>query len=416
MEAAMAMTATEQRVLDAYDAGEMLALAGDLVRLPSFTTQETSVAHHLARFLGQRGFAVELQEVEPGRLQCIARLPGAGGGRSLMLNGHTDIDPLTVGWRRNPWEPVIEGDRLYGHGLANMKGGVAAMIEAALVLQRAGAPLRGDVVIAAVVGELQGGVGTVHLLGRGVRTDAAIVAEPYGARNVTTVHSGRWQAAITTFGRAVHHSRREQGADAIAAMVDVIREVNRVPLSGGQWAKVPGIPRLNVGSLIGGHGPDHDVAGAYYVADICTAIVDIRHGPGQSSESMTADLKAAIERALGAHPGIRYEVVAPPPAQFRNGRHQFPVFDLPLDQPIVGVVGRNVEAVTGRAPDAVGVHMPGSLASDDTGHLWEAGISCVLYGPTGPREPVGDADGCVFIHEMETCAKVMALSALEFCR
>jgi acetylornithine deacetylase len=412
------VTATEQQVLAAYDQREMLELAKDLVRLQSFTTQETSVAQYLARFLGQRGLAVELQEVEPGRLQCIARMSGAGGGRSLMLNGHTDIDPLNVGWRRNPWEPVIEGDRLYGHGLSNMKGGVAAMIEAALVLQRAGVRLRGDVVIAAVVGELQGGVGTVHLLERGVRTDAAVVAEPYGARNVTTVHGGRWQAAITTHGLAVHHSRREQGADAIAAMVDVIREVYRMRLSGGDWVKVPGIPRLNVGSLIGGHGPDHDIAGAYYVADICTAIVDIRHGPGQSGASMTADLKAAIERGLGgAHSGIRYEVVAPPPAQFRNGRHQFPVFDLPLDQPIVSTVTHKVETVTGRPPNSVGVHLPGSLASDDTGHLWEAGIPCVLYGPTGPRDPaVEGVDGCVLISEMETCAKVIALSALEFCQ
>jgi acetylornithine deacetylase len=410
----MAVTATQQRVLEAYDRSEMVELARDLARIPSFTTQETPVAQHLGRYLGQRGLAVDLQEVEPGRLQCIARMPGTGGGRSLMLNGHTDIDPLTVGWQRDPWEPAIEGDLLYGHGLANMKGGVAAMIEAVLALRRAGARLRGDVVIAAVVGELQAGVGTVHLLRHGVRTDAAIVTEPYGARNVTTVHAGRWQAAITAYGRAVHHARRDLGADAIAAMVDVVREVNRLTLSGGPWDKVPGIPRLNVGSLIGGHGPDHDVAGAYYVADVCTAILDIRHGPGQSAESMTADLKAATERALAAHPGIRYEIVAPPPARFRNGRHQFPILDLPLDQPIVGVVARHVEAVTGRPPDAVGVHPTGSRASDDTGHLWEAGIPCVLYGPAGPRALTAD-DGCVSIGEMETCAKVIALSALEFC-
>jgi acetylornithine deacetylase len=411
------MTATTaQRVLDGCDRAEMIDLASDLARLQSFTTQETPVARYLERFLGQRGFAVEVQEVEPGRLQCIARLPGAGGGRSLMLNGHTDIDPLTVGWRRDPWTPVIEGDLLYGHGLLNMKGGVAAMIEAALALQRAGARLRGDLVIAAVVGELQGGVGTVHLLEHGVRTDAAIVTEPYGARNVTTVHAGRWQAAITTYGRGIHHSRREQGADAIAAMADVIRELNSLELSGGRWAKVPGIPRLNVGSVIGGHGPEHDIAGAYYVADICTAIVDIRHGPGQSWASLTADLEAAIRRVLPAHPGIRHEIVAPPPARFRNGRHQFPVFDLPADQPIVDTVVRCVERVSGKPPDAVGVHVPGSLASDDTGHLWAAGIPCVLYGPTGPRDPAAGADGCVSISEMETCAKVIALSALEFCQ
>jgi acetylornithine deacetylase len=227
------VTTTAQRVLDSYDRAEMVELATDLARIPSFTTQETAVAQYLARYLGDRGLAIELQEVEPGRLQCIARVRGSGGGRSLMLNGHTDIDPLTLGWRRNPWEPVLDGDRLYGHGLVNMKGGVSAMIESVLTLQRAGITLRGDVVIAAVVGELQAGVGTVHLLEHGVRTDAAIVTEPYGARNVTTVHSGRWQAAITTYGRAVHHNRREQGAvDAIAAMLDVVREVSRTSLSG----------------------------------------------------------------------------------------------------------------------------------------------------------------------------------------
>jgi acetylornithine deacetylase len=410
-------TTTEQKVLDAYDRDEMLVLAQDLARIPSLTTQETAVARYLERYLGTRGFAVEMQEVDSGRFQCLAWMRGTGGGRSLMLNGHTDVDPVVVGQRRDPWTPTIEGDRLYGHGLQNMKGGVAAMIESALMLQRAGARLRGDLLIANVVGELQAGAGTVHLLERGVRTDGAIVTEPYGARNVTTVHSGRWQAAITTYGRGMHHSRREQAADAIAAMLDVIREIYQMRLSGGTWEKVPGVPRINVGSLIGGHGPDADVAGAYYVADVCTAIIDVRHGPAQSDTSMTADLKAAIERGLSAHRGIRYEIVAPPPARLRNGRHQFPVFDLPLDQPIVGVVARHLETVTGKPPEAIGVHpTTGSLASDDTGHLWKVGIPCVLYGPTGPREPTGDPDGCVSISEMETCAKVIALSALEFCQ
>jgi acetylornithine deacetylase len=310
---------------------------------------------------------------------------------------------------------VVEGDRLVGHGLVNMKGGVTAMIEAALLLRRAGVRLRGDLVIAAVVGELQGGAGTVHLLERGVRTDAAIVAEPYGARNVTTVHAGRWQAAITTYGRSVHHNNREGGRDAIAAMLDVIREIYGMRLSGGEWAKVPGIPRLNVGSLLGGHGPEHDIAGAYYVADICTAILDIRHGPAQTDQSLRADLKGAIERALAGHADIRYEIAAPPPARFKNGLHQFPVLDLPLDQPIVGVVARAVEAVTGKPPDSIGVHIPGSRASDDTGHLWKAGIPCVLYGPTGPRDPALGPEGSVFVGELETAAKAIALSALEFC-
>ena len=414
-DAGMSLSAAQEQALAAYDPQELLGLAMDLARIPSFTTQETPVAEFLAAFLRDRGFATDLQEVEPGRFQCIARLPGARGTPSLMLNGHTDVDPLTLGWRGDPWRPRVEGDRLYGHGLFNMKGGVAAMIEAALALQRAGVALQGDLVIAAVVGELQGGVGTVWLLESGLRTDAAIVTEPYGARNVITVHSGRWQGAITLYGKALHHMQREDAADAIGAMADVIREVRRVRFSGGEWSKVPGIPRLNVGSLIGGHGPDLDVAGAYYVADVCAAIVDVRFGPAQSPGSIVADVRDAIERALAGHRGITYEVTSPPAARFRNGRHVFPVFDLPLDQPIVGIVSRSVETVTGRRPETVGVHLPGSRASDDTGHLWQAGIPCVLYGPSAPFDP-SEADGFILISEMETCAKAIALSALEFLR
>jgi acetylornithine deacetylase len=63
----------------------------------------------------------------------------------------------------------------------------------------------------------------------------------------------------------------------------------------------------------------------------------------------------------------------------------------------------------------VGVHLPGSRASDDTGHIWQAGIPCVLYGPIGPLVPGDEADGCILISEMEICAKAITLSALEFC-
>ena len=408
-------TSAQGSVLRQVDRQEMIDLAIALARLRTFTTEETSAALFLEDYLGSRGFETELQEVEAGRFQCIAYLRGKGGGRSLMLNGHTDIDPLTSGWSRDPWQPCIEGDRLYGHGLFNMKGGVAAMIAGALALRRSGVHLRGDIIVAAVVGELQAGVGTVHLIQSGTRPDAAIVTEPYGARNVITVHSGRWQAAITTLGRAVHHAVREQSLDAIASMTDIVRELNRLHLTGGEWSKVPGIPRLNVGTIIGGHGPDLDTAGAYYVSDRCTAIVDIRHGPGQTEESMTADLRRAIDHALLSHPGLSYVIEAPPPSHLRNSRYQFPVFDLPLVEPIVSVITHSLLAVTGAPADVVGVHIPGSRASDDTGHLWRAGIPCVLYGPAGNMDATLEIDGFVPISEMEICAKTIALSALQWC-
>jgi acetylornithine deacetylase len=99
----MADRAAQQRVLAQVDPADLVGLASALIRIPSFKTEETPVARFLAPFFRERDYRVELQEVEPGRLQAIATLPGTGGGASLMLNGHTDINALTRRWKRDPW-------------------------------------------------------------------------------------------------------------------------------------------------------------------------------------------------------------------------------------------------------------------------------------------------------------------------
>ena len=153
------MASARDRILGEVHPDEVVEeLAKDLVRIKSYTTDETPVAEFLHGYLRKQGFESQLQEVDPGRFQTVARLPGRGGGQSLMYDGHIDIDPIPGGWTRDPWTPTIEGDRFYGAGIYNMKGGVAAMVMAAVAARRAGVPLRGDVWLACVVGELQGGV------------------------------------------------------------------------------------------------------------------------------------------------------------------------------------------------------------------------------------------------------------------
>ena len=125
-------------ILSQVDEKAIVDLASELIKIPSFKTEETPVAHFLADFLGQRGYQVDLQEVELGRFQTIATLKGTGDGRSLMLNGHTDINSLSRRWRRDPWTPIVEGDRLYGHGVQNMKGGLASVIMAAEAVRQSG--------------------------------------------------------------------------------------------------------------------------------------------------------------------------------------------------------------------------------------------------------------------------------------
>ncbi len=124
-------TEATQRILDSVDRDEMLRLAQELIRIPSFKTEESDVARFLGEYLGGRGYEVDLQEVEPGRFQTVAILRGSGGGKSLMLNGHIDIDPLAMGWKRDPWTPSIEGDFIFGGGIRNMKSGVSSLVTAA---------------------------------------------------------------------------------------------------------------------------------------------------------------------------------------------------------------------------------------------------------------------------------------------
>lgn len=410
------MNEQSQRVLAEIDAQKIVALASDLIRIPSFKTEETPLAEWCAAFFTERGYDVELQEVEPGRFQVIARLKGSGGGQSMMFNGHLDIDPLSLGWRHDPWQPAVEGDRLYGAGVMNMKGGDAAMISAAEAIRASGVEIAGDVVVALVVGELQGGVGTVHLLERGLRTDAAIVPEPFGADAVVTTHAGVTEMAISTIGYSRHITDRTGAIDAIDLMMKAIPVIKATRFRANASPKLPALPLLNVGGIIGGRGREHDLKGPNFTSDYCTVFVDVRFPPGQTAATVEADLRAALDALAAADPDFRYEIEHPLPARYGALTVTMHPTDIPLDQPLVQTLLRRYREVVGRDPRDVGVSLPMSYAGNDTAHLWKAGIPCVLFGPSGgwdesPEEP----DQYISISEMVTCAKVMALTALDIC-
>ncbi len=408
--------AIAERVLACVDRDAMVDLACQLVRIPSFCPDETPVARFLADYFGQRGYEVELQEVEPGRLQTIATLRGAGGGRRLMLNGHLDINSLARGWTRDPFTPWVEGDRLYGHGVQNMKGGVATMIQAAEAVRQSGARLAGDLVLACVVGETQGGEGTHHLMERGFRTDMAVIAEPYGLGNLVTVHGGIVHLAIHTYGVTGHISQIEQTVSAVLKMTDVVRALQRVQFTYRPHPELPALPRLNVGSIIGGRGERYVLTEPPYVPDLCTIIVDVHFVPGQTVESIVADLRRALDPLRAADPALRYEIEIPPPAFFKGRRRLVmePV-DVPRDTYVVHAVARHHEAVTGRPPAVVGALLPMSYSAGDTSWLWKAGIPCLHYGPGGGFLETGPGGSYTIISEMVACAKVLALTALDVC-
>ena len=406
-------SAEARRVLDSVDPQEMVRLAENLVRVPSFKTEETDVARFLADFFSERGYEVQLQEVEPGRFQTIGLLRGSGGGMSFMLNGHTDIDPLAMGWRRDPWSPRVEDDRLYGAGIRNMKAGLASMITAAEAIRLSGIDRRGDIILACVVGELQGGVGTLYLCEHGPLADMAVVPEPHGANNILTTHAGVVELAVHIIGNSRHIVRKDEAIDAIAKMAKAIPAINNVEFTFTPREDLPGLPRINVGAIVGGRGRDYDLRGPNWVSDFCTALVDVRFLPGMSSDSVRADIARALDALKRDDPDFAYEIEMPPDPKHRVFTRVMEPFDLPKDEPIVEAVLRSFRTVTGREPDGFGTVLPGSYTGDDTTHLWRAGVPCLLYGPAGASESETIPDEYVRIPDMEQVARVLALTALD---
>jgi acetylornithine deacetylase len=299
----MADRGAEHEVLKHIAQEELVDLGKSLIRIPSFIGEETPIARWVASYLSARGYEVELQEVEPGWFQTVAILKGSGRGRSLMFNGHLDINPLAAGWSRDPFDPWIEGNKLYGAGIRNMKSGVASMIHAAEAVRKSGVRLAGDLVIACVVAELQGGLGTKYLIDKGYKTDVAVVTEPYGAHHVVTKHAGMTNFSLHVKGK--HPAGDDvHGVDAIPKMIKAINAVYATKLTYRPW-DVPGLPWLKIGSIIGGRGETYDLRSVSRNADLCTAFIAVSTVPGMTPEDHPGRFGANLEPTQAPRPGLR---------------------------------------------------------------------------------------------------------------
>jgi len=198
----------EDAVLEQVDRNRIVELACNLANIVSITGEEEEVAKYLGGEFEKLGMEVEYQYVEDGRPNIIGRLKGTGGGATLMFNAHMDHFD-------NPQETVVEDDRIYGRGLVNMKAAFPCYIEAVAALQKAGVKLKGDLIIAGVVGEIEkaqvgrfqgktyrgAGVGARYLMDHGVMADMCIVGEPTGL-HLQIGNAGLIWARVSVDGKA----------------------------------------------------------------------------------------------------------------------------------------------------------------------------------------------------------------------
>lgn len=369
----------------------LIRLAQDIVRIPSYAGEEAKVAEFLAARLEEIGLEVNMMDVAPGRPNVIGRLRGTGGGMSCILNGHTDHNMFGEGWNRDPFGGEVEDGWLYGIGAVNMKGPLAAITGAVEALVNSKIQLFGDVIVEFVVGELNGGVGTRHTLENRIVADVFVVAEPTEL-NLLTSHAGITTLRITTIGKVGHYISSTKKISAIDKMIPVIKALgpSMVPLSPDGWLKFPPVtgfedmPQLNIGTIKGGISKDYKDWRPSLAPDRCSIVVDIRTIPGQTGETVLRDAQKLLE-SLGASDSDLEAEVEILDTPFIN----HPPFHIERNEPIVRWCEQAHLEITGQKVNAGGI-APYKLQGTDAVKLAGAGIRGVVYGPGGKYVSVPD--------------------------
>ncbi|MFA5538536.1 MAG: acetylornithine deacetylase/succinyl-diaminopimelate desuccinylase family protein [Gemmobacter sp.] len=423
------LSAAETRIFDAIAArrGSLVTLTQDLIRIPTLNPPGRNyreICDYLAARLERQGFAVEFIRAEgaPGdsdrhpRWNLLARREGTGAGDCVHFNSHHDVVEVGHGWTRDPFGAEVEGDRIYGRGSCDMKGGLAASVIAAEAFIAACPDFRGAIEISATADEESGGFGGVaYMAERGyfdpARVQHVIIPEPLHKDRICLGHRGVWWAEIETRGRIAHGSMPFLGDSAIRHMGAVLAEIEATlyPLLAGKRTEMPVIPEgarqstLNINSIHGGEAepePGYTGLPAPCVADRCRIIIDRRFLIEEDIATVKSEVAALLERVKAERPNFQYEV-----------RDLFEVQPSMTEKeaPVVRTVAGAIERVLGRHAEYV--VSPGTY---DQKHIDRIGRlkNCIAYGP-GVLDLAHQPDEWVGIGDMMDSAKVMALTLAE---
>jgi acetylornithine deacetylase len=348
---------------------------------------ETEAAAFVAGWAREAGLEVELVEPTPERPSVVAAARGSGGGRSLLLCGH--LDTVGTGAMQAPFEPRIEGDRLYGRGAYDMKAGVAA----ALVACRDAAELElaGDVLVAAVADEEHASLGVQEVLAT-VEADAAIVTEPT-EMEIAIAHKGFAWLEIEVRGRAAHGSRPQLGVDAIVKAGRVLTALGELDTQlGDRRHPLLGRGSLHASLISGGS----DLA---TYPERCTIGIERRTLPGEGTAEIERELARLLAGCREADPVLE--------ATARTLLVREPL-ETAGDEPVVSALREAAAEVLGSRPP-----LSGASFWADSAFIAAAGIPTALFGPGG--EGAHAAEEWVSIRNTESCARVLTRTASAFC-
>jgi acetylornithine deacetylase/succinyl-diaminopimelate desuccinylase-like protein len=402
----------------AVDRDRLVEFASRAIATPSFTGDEQAMAELMRDTFAGMGLEVQWQQVEEGRANVLGTWPGEGGGRSLMLNGHMDTsysgrEPWLAGVRGFQPDPFVKDGRLFGLGISNMKGALACYVEAVRALHDAGVRLRGDLLVAAVCGEIekaqfgeaQGAefrgyaAGTRYLVSHGGVADMCILGEPTESKLVLG-HFGSLWVRISTRGNFIHtafsEGKREQ--NSILRMREVLDAVLEwIPTwEGDPENAYRGAPAIvGVSAIQGGFG--WRVSRTPHRTDL---FLDVRVPPTKAmstARGQVLDMARSLARRFPDH-GVEAEVyVTAPGAEIDEGH------------PLVGILAAAHEQVFGAPPE-----QDVTRWFSDASALTRAGVPTINYGTSTGLLDTTDGEN-LDIDGLVKTARVYALAAMEVC-
>jgi len=366
-----------------------------------------------AEYAAEGAIATEEREA------VLARLPGTGGGRSVIFFAHPDGEPFNPahGWRHDPFAGSVVQGRVHGWGVADDLAGIATMVEAVAVLRQAGLAPKGDVILASTPSKRHAR-GVHALLHAGVTADAAVYLHPaesgIGMREVKALASGQLIFKITVPGRLP--PTNEPGHAAFAHLA-----VNPIEKAGVILAALRALDARR-GARV--HHPALDAAvgrstnilvgdiaslGDGRAARVAPAIAlrgALAFPPGEALADVEAELAAAIAEAAAADPFLRDN---PPRLDFISG---VTGAEVPADHPLWTVTAEAVARGTGTAPEINPLH----TSSDIRNPMVQSGIPCVGLGPLcGDLTQNGGRDEWVDVADYQRGVAVIAALIALWC-
>jgi acetylornithine deacetylase/succinyl-diaminopimelate desuccinylase-like protein len=403
-----------ERILAEVKKDEIVAMSCDVINIPSPTGEELQMAEYMRDVLERLGLNVTWQEVEEGRANVVGRWTGGGGGKNLMFNGHMDTsntgsEEFLTGLGYKP-SAVVRDGFIYGLGIYNMKGALVCYTHAVKALLRAGVKLKGDVIIAAVAGEIEKtqwgefkgkqyrgyGCGTHYLVNHGILPDMCILGEPTDM-HVVLEHFGSMWVRISCTGIYVHtafcEGREEMNSiRRMHALIDPIMKWIAVwekkAAYGGKKAIV------NLGGIRGGHAWR-----ASRTPEKTDLFLDVRVPPTVPLSEARRDIQQLFLGLEMQHPdwGLEFETYVSVPGAQINEQHE-----------MIQAIDANHERITGKRPEREVVTW-----CSDASVLSRYGVETVNYGPSsGPRDKEGEK---VKIQTLVDITKIYALTAAELC-